>query len=50
MLDPIELQGAVVPFLLRIVGADDLDKLAVARAAAAIIFFILPAFFIILRI
>ena len=34
IFDPIELQRAVVPGLLRIVGADDLDKFSVARAAA----------------
>ena len=34
MIDPIELQRAVVPGLLRIVGPDDLDEFSVARAAA----------------
>ena len=34
MLDPIELERAIVPGLLRIVGPENLDKFSVARAAA----------------
>ena len=34
MIDPIQLQRAVMLGLLRIVRPDDLDKFAIARAAA----------------
>src|ERR1700731_974698 len=34
MIDPVQLQGAVVVGLLRIVGPDDLDEFSIARAAA----------------
>ena len=34
VLDPFELQGAVVAGFLGIVGANDLDKFSIARAAA----------------
>ncbi len=33
MIDPIELQSAVVILLLGIVGADDFDELPIARTA-----------------